>query len=331
VRALAAGAMVLAIAAAADAGPLSVVNVNAPAYNFVFSPAGTIRVSDTVDTFAVSGAVGLARLQSRTAIGQPGAPAAGKYLYAYRLNLTDVYGITFTPCIKSMKIRFGSIVSTFDYNSDGIAGDQVFVVTSGGLGSVGVASATQSGSDVTFTFAGGGVCAGSSPGTGDSSFFFGLVSTRESKFVTATITDGSSITYSPQARAPKSFYFIPGDYWFGLLQIAGDSSADLMLRLDVEAVRGNRFGGTLLVRQATDKDPMVFAVDGTLSAGGQLQIIGRGRSSHLVLTAGEEGGDAVFVGRYRLVLPDGGWREGILTLAPDARLVPTRTVEGGVR
>ena len=205
---LAAGALIIALAPAAHAGPLSIVNVNAQAYQSVFSPADFVIVRETVDTFVVSGAAGFARLHSRTTRGQAGAPAAGLYRYSYRLNLVDTWQSSQPPCITSMTIKFGSIVSTLDYNGDGDSGDQVFVVTSGGLGlgSVGLASAVQTGSYVRFTFEGDGVCAGAPDGPGlifgESSFSFGLVSSRSPRFVRAYLPDqatGPAGCFSPSS------------------------------------------------------------------------------------------------------------------------------------
>ena len=47
---------------------------------------------------------------------------------------------------------------------------EIYVVTSGGLGSVGLSSAKKSGNTITFAFDGGGVCPGAT------SYFFGLAS-----------------------------------------------------------------------------------------------------------------------------------------------------------
>ena len=93
-------------------------------------------------------------------------------------------------------------------------------------------------------------------------------------------------------------------------------------------MRGRSFGGTLLIRDSrSDANPIVLPVEGTLSADGHLQIIGRSRGARFVATATEEEGEAVFTGRYRLMLTDGRSHEGILTLAEDARLLPMAIVE----
>jgi hypothetical protein len=315
------GAAALAMAPAAMAGPLKVVNVHSPAYQFVFSPTGSIVVQDTSDTFAVSGGAGLARLQSRTAVGQPGAPAAGLYRYSFRLDMTNVYGILNIPCVTSMTIRFGAVVSTFDYNGDGITGDQVFVVTSGGLGSVGLSSATQSGNDVTFHFTGGGVCAGGSPGTGDSSFFFGLVSSRAPHFVTAAVSDGSN-TYSPQARAPSLFFIASLDVWRGLLQSALQGGGVSAVALSIGDVTGRRFEGSLTIGSQSDSAPVVIPLEGVFSEDGRLWIVSHGRGVNFEAEATLDDGGPLLTGRYLIRLGDGSIDRGTLSLALDSRFLP---------
>jgi hypothetical protein len=165
-----------------SAAPLKVVNVGAPGVNCVFNTACKVTVSDSLGTIPLPGISGSARLQSRTYVGGAGAPAAGKTAYVYRVNLTQAVGILNIPCVTALKLDFGP-VTALDYNKDGTP-DHVFVVTSGGLGTVGVATADQVGNVITFTLS-APVCAGSSPGKGDTSFFFGLAAATAPKAVTA--------------------------------------------------------------------------------------------------------------------------------------------------
>ena len=74
----AAAAVVLSVLAA-QAQPLTVVEVNAPAVNCVFHPACTITVSDSVGFIPLPylAAPRTAFLQSRTFSGAAGTPAAG--------------------------------------------------------------------------------------------------------------------------------------------------------------------------------------------------------------------------------------------------------------
>jgi hypothetical protein len=179
---------------------LKVVNVNAPAVNCVFDPSCTIQVTDSTDTIPLPTG-GTNFLQSRTFVGKSGAPADGLYGHQYRIDLRNAMGITHIPCVSSMKIEFGPAVSTLDYDGDGNA-EQVYVITSGGIGSVGLESADKIGDDITFTFS-SPVCAGGSPGSGQSTFFFGLTSTLPPRYVTAKVKEVSGPDHDVQARVPE--------------------------------------------------------------------------------------------------------------------------------
>lgn len=192
---------ICSVAVTACITDLQVVNVGAPAVNCIFDPSCRVTVSDTSAPIPLP-AGGTTFLQSRTFTGKPGAPADGMYAYEYRIDLRNALGITYIPCIGSMTIAFGPVVGTLDYNGDGVAGDQVYVVTSGGLGSVGLASAKQDGDTITFTFS-TPVCAGGSPGTGQSSYFFGLVSTQPPRAVTATVKETTGADHNVPARAAQ--------------------------------------------------------------------------------------------------------------------------------
>jgi hypothetical protein len=182
------------------AAPLKVVNVSAPAINCVFNPTCTVTVNDTSDNVTLStGGTGF--LQSRTYPGATGAPAAGLFAYEYRLDLRNAVGATAISCIDWISMSFGPVVSTLDFNGDRKP-DQVFVVTGGGIGSIGIASAIQTGSNIRFNFT-APVCGGGAPGRGDSSFFWGLVSRNKAKFVTATLHEPGGATHVVKARSPQ--------------------------------------------------------------------------------------------------------------------------------
>src|ERR1044071_6396651 len=187
----------------AQAVPLSIVQVSAPPINCVFDASCTIVVNDTTAPINLSGS-GTGFFQSRTFRGLPGSQAAGLYGYEYRVDLRNAVGITNIGCVTSVTINFGPVVSTLDFNGDGTRRDQVFVVTGGGLGSVGIASADQTGDQITFNFS-SPVCAGGSPGAGQSSFFWGLVSMRPPGFVTASVTQTNGPALNIQSRAPQPF------------------------------------------------------------------------------------------------------------------------------
>lgn len=187
------------LACAAHAVPLKVVNVNSPAVNCVFNTTCKVTVNDTVGNVPVPGISGTARLQSRTYPGAAGAPAAGKTAYVYRVDLTQAVGIVNIPCVSGLKVDFGP-VTALDYDKNGQL-DHVFVVTSGGLGSIGVASADQVGGTITFAFS-APVCAGSSPGKGDTTFFFGLAAATAPKAITAQAQIAGGAWVNVAARAP---------------------------------------------------------------------------------------------------------------------------------
>ena len=183
----------------ARAVPLKVVNVSAPAINCVFNAPCTVTVNDSSDNVTMS-AGGTGFLQSRTYKGSAGSPAAGLFAYEYRLDLRNAVGALNIACIDWMSISFGPVVSTLNYGGSA-APDQVFVVTGGGIGTVGIASAIQTGSNIKFKFT-SPVCEGGAPGKGDSSFFWGLVSKTAPKFVTATLHETGGATHVVKARAP---------------------------------------------------------------------------------------------------------------------------------
>ena len=175
---------------------LRVVPVNAPAVNTVFDPSGTIPVQDHSAPIWTDGF-----LQSRNFQGVAGAPAAGMFGYEYRIDLRQVAGVLSIPFITSLAIDFGPHVSTLDFDGDGRA-DDVYVVTTGGLGNVGVSSATKDGSVITFNF-NPPVAGGASRGRGDSTFFFGVVSAHPRREITATANNNQGPPLTLSAWAPN--------------------------------------------------------------------------------------------------------------------------------
>jgi hypothetical protein len=173
--------------------------VSAPAINCVFNPTCIIVVSDSTGNIPVPGTAGTAFLQSRTFTGAAGSPGAGKRGYEYRLDLRYAYGILDIPCVTALRLSFGP-VSKLQYNGVGPL-DEVYVVTGGGLGTVGLASATQVGNTITFTFQ-GPVCVGGNPGGGQSTYFFGLASTKAPKAITAQVKVLGGSWVNVAARAP---------------------------------------------------------------------------------------------------------------------------------
>ena len=132
----------------------------------MFHTTCSVVVDDSVGVFNLPGDSGDAKLQSRTYPGTAPAPGAGTMAYVYRMDLTQMKGLTAVNCVTKFVINFGPVVP-LPYHPGALF--DVFVVTSGGLGTIGLASADQIGSHIEFNFA-KPVC------PGDTSFFFGLAS-----------------------------------------------------------------------------------------------------------------------------------------------------------
>lgn len=180
---------------------LRTVDVGAPAINKIFDVDGIITVSDLADHFVPPFSVGDAFLQSRTwPIGEPGTQGQGLYAYLYRVDLRGAIGTTAISCVTNLEIDFGPVAS-LDYNLDGKA-EEVFVVTSGGLGSSTVVSPTQTGTVVNFRF-NPSVCGGATRNGGDSSFFFGMASKDPEQVVPAKLTGTAGLNVTLKAKAPR--------------------------------------------------------------------------------------------------------------------------------
>jgi hypothetical protein len=164
-----AAALVLA-SPAARAQPLVVVDVNAPAVNCVFNASCTITVGDTTGIIALPflAVPGKAWLQSRTFSGAAGTPAAGKTGYMYRISLTEAGGSA--ECLGGLVLNFGP-VAKLPYSNNQPA--DVFVITTGGLGTIGLKSAEKSGDVISFQLA-KPLCLSGGPDIKNTTFFFGL-------------------------------------------------------------------------------------------------------------------------------------------------------------
>jgi hypothetical protein len=203
----------------------SVVTVGAPAINCVFNTNCTSIVTDTSSPILLPNTSGLGFLQTRTYLGETGSLGQGLYVYEYRIDLravtansgalpcfsNDVHCVTnagivtcstnlvscpgTAPCIDELRLNFGSLSGMTITNLLGATG-QVFVVTSGGLGSNGPSSVVQNGSVVTLRFA-DPIC------PGESSYFIGLVSSNAPTTTRAVLdlTSGTNIVVS--ARTPR--------------------------------------------------------------------------------------------------------------------------------
>jgi hypothetical protein len=137
----------------------------------IFSPTCSVTVTDYVAQFPVSGGSGNGRLQSRIFQSQD-----GRWVYEYRINMTQVAGLTYIPYADQLAIWQWGTLQQYDFDSNGTATDQVFNITSGGTGTKAVTSAWLSGGYSYFDL-NDPVAAGNYVGGGESSYFFGMVST----------------------------------------------------------------------------------------------------------------------------------------------------------
>ena len=179
------------LAPPAVAANLTVVKVSAPAVNCVFNASCTVTVNDSVGKLTFSQLGDGAFFQSRTYPAVAGTPGAGNTAYEYRLDLRQAN--IFAECVAGLVLNFGTVTKlTYPQNQPG----HVFVITQGGLGSVGIKSAEQDGSVITFTFE-KYLCAG------ETSFFFGLAATGAPTAASATLFGpGSPGFIAINARVP---------------------------------------------------------------------------------------------------------------------------------
>jgi hypothetical protein len=110
---------------------------------------------------------GTAWLQSRGFTAEPGTPGAGKTGYLYRISLTEASGSA--ECIGGLVLDFGP-VAKLPYQT-GVMAD-VFVITTGGLGTIGIKSATKTGNVIEFELA-QGLCLSGGPDIKNTTFFSG--------------------------------------------------------------------------------------------------------------------------------------------------------------
>jgi hypothetical protein len=195
-----AAALIVASSTAALGGKLNVVTVAAPAVNCVFNATCTIVVTDSVGQLPLGNLdqPNTAWLQSRTFAGAAGTPGAGKTGYEYRLSLSQASGSL--ECIAGFVINFGPIAQLpFKPNTPA----DVYVVTQGGLGTIGLASAEQDGDVITFTFD-KLLCASQPANAANTTFFFGLASAHPPKAIAAGVFGtGNPPFFSVPARAPN--------------------------------------------------------------------------------------------------------------------------------
>jgi hypothetical protein len=195
-------AAAMAVSTSLAAQPLTIVEVNAPAVNCVFQPTCVITVTDVVGHIGLPyiATPGTAWLQSRIYPSAAGTPAAGKTGYVYRVSLTQASGTA--DCLLGLVLNFGPVVK-LPYKGPGQNAD-VFVITTGGLGTIGIKSAEKTGDVIEFTFD-KPLCLDGPPDIKNTTFFFGLAADAAPapKLIDATIfAVGNPPFYPVEARVP---------------------------------------------------------------------------------------------------------------------------------
>lgn len=192
--------------ASAQSGPLSIVTVDAAALLCIYDKNCKAASTDNAIAFEMPDIIGhlpKPRLHVRTIQGAAGAPAAGKTGYLYRLDMTGVVGGSDVSCATTLKLDVGP-TGKFEYFKNGPNAD-VFVVSSGAAGTIGLSKAERFGNGVNVTFR-KPICVGTGPGGGESSFFFGLTSDHPPRDSSAQVllTAGvlSKRTSTATAKAP---------------------------------------------------------------------------------------------------------------------------------
>jgi hypothetical protein len=160
------------MAQGALAGSLTIANVNAQNIACVFNPSCQVSPNESAVYIKLFGDAGQGRVQSRIFAGVPSFQAAGMTAYLYRVDMTATMALGMANCVERMVLDAGP-VAALPYSPPGAA--EVFVISSGGPGKIGLRSATQNGGRITFTFA-KPICPTDGSRPGSESFFFGFAS-----------------------------------------------------------------------------------------------------------------------------------------------------------
>ncbi len=191
---------------AAHAQVLKVVEVGAPAVNCVFQTDCTIPVTDTTGNIALPTiAGGTAWLQSRTFAGETGAPGVGTTGYEYRISMTQASGSS--DCIIGFTLNFGPH-KQLPYKDKALA--DVYVITTGGLGSISVAKAERFGDVIVFDLA-KALCVTGPTDIKNTTYFIGLAAAAAPMKIKAQISvTGTTPIYAVDARVPTHTIPPPG-------------------------------------------------------------------------------------------------------------------------
>lgn len=166
--------LALAVAGAGSAAPLRVVEVDGSTVTCVFNATCLVTVTDTTGIYPPKpGYSGKPKLISRTFVGAPGSQAEGLTAYLYRVDFTRAHAETDVNCAENIKVKMPGLTRL---KYDGETRADVFVISTGGVGDVGISSADKVGSTVTLTFTSEVCPVGGFTGN-LSSFYIGMAST----------------------------------------------------------------------------------------------------------------------------------------------------------
>jgi len=183
----------------AAAQPLTIVEVNAPAVNCVFRTTCILPVSDTTGNILLPTIpAGTAWLQSRTFQSDGVAPAgAGVTGYEYRISMTQAAGNA--DCVNSFTVNFGPH-KPLPYKNNQIA--DVYIVTTGGIGTIKLAGAHRFGDVIEFTLT-KPLCLAGPANDANTTFFIGLAAaTAPMHHIAQIAVTGMVPIYGVDARVP---------------------------------------------------------------------------------------------------------------------------------
>jgi hypothetical protein len=165
--------VLMVVRSAAEGQPLAITNVRSPSINCFYHTDCTVTVEDTVDDLITANDVVVGLLQTRTFHGQPGTPMEALHGYQFRVVVPDAAGDG-ASCLDAFAVDFNGAISRVAYNGDG-AGADLYVITSGGAGSVAPIAVERVGSQLRVQFGRPGLC------PGQSTYFFGFTSSEPPK------------------------------------------------------------------------------------------------------------------------------------------------------
>jgi hypothetical protein len=119
---------------------------------------------------------------------------------------------------------------------------------------------------------------------------------------------------------------VPGDWIGDFRPLPGDPEA-VRAELQIVTTRERRFGGRVVLNDQLLGGLVSFEVDGTVSASGQLSMIGAGAHGRLVAHGAEAPAGGALDARLRLTLIDGRVLDGTLRLVQSVgRLEPPQVI-----